>query len=899
MNYLATVVFLFFLSLNLHSATNVVTNTGNAGAGSLREQISEANNGDTIRFSSTLLTGGSNSIVLSTKIIFSTNLTIVGLYNSTDTLYISGGNNTGIFRIDNANKVYFDSIAIVNGLSDWGGAIRFNNSDSLFVHNSILRNNTAIQSGGAIHGANFLSLENTIVTNNSATFSGGGIHSNEVYINNSTITYNLAENTYGGGVYAHGTALVNNSIINNNQAEERGGGIYVWNSNCNVNNSTISNNTVVDNGGGIYSTWVFLDNSTVSNNTANYGGGIDFIQLLVADNNTSITNNTAAIDGGGIFTELSTDSIIVNNSTIDYNTANGKGGGIYAYESSGSLSSTWIKVNNSSISNNTASWGGGIHTEAYFSARFLIVIDNSTLNNNSSTTNAGGGIYSFASVTPSWVNVNNSTISYNQAYSGGGIYSAGSSSIITIKTSTISNNIADVVGGGIYSTSSGYNNTDIENSTVYANTAATSGSGIYAGTLNLKGSILFNPGGTTGMEYSSLNSLGYNIFNDVTLPGSHITDSLNINSTQLNLGPLQNNGGTTDTHLPLFNSVALNTGDPADHTAAQNSLVSDTRERGSAEKNCNSNALNEVISCENYTWLQNGQTYLNDTIVTDTIFNGNEYGCDSIVTLSLEIKNASSSTSSIVACDSYMWPHNGQIYVADTIITDTIFNGNVYGCDSIVTLSLEIKNASSSTSSIVACDSYMWPHNGQIYVADTIITDTIFNGNEYGCDSIIIFNLTINNVNSAITQVGGLLTADQSGATYQWLDCPAMTTISGATNQSFTSTTNGDYAVVITYNGCTDTSACYTITSVGIIENDFDNELVIYPNPTDGNFSIDLRENYQTVKLTITDLSGKRILSNDYHDSKLLNLEIEEPAGVYFLIIESGNKKAVIQLIKK
>lgn len=844
-NYLSAVVFLLLLSLNVYADTIIVTNTSNSGPGSLREQISGANDGDTIRFSPTLLTSGSNSIVLSSKIIFSNNLTIVGLYNSTDTLYISGGNSTGVFRIENASKVYFDSIAIVDGLSDWGGAIRFYNSDSLFVHNSILQNNTANQSGGAIHGANFLSLENTIVTNNSATFSGGGIHSTDVSINNSTITYNTSEDRYGGGVYAHGIALVNNSIISHNQAEERGGGIYVWNSNCTVNNSTISNNSVVDNGGGIYSSWVlYLNNSTVSNNTANYGGGIDFTQLLVVDNNTSITNNTAAVDGGGIYSELSTDSIIVNNSTINYNTAIGNGGGIYAYESSGSLSSTWIKVNNSTISNNTASWGGGIHTKAYFSARFLITIDNSTLNNNISTANAGGGIYSFASVTPSWVSVNNSTISYNQAYSGGGIYSFGASSIVTIKTSTISNNIADVIGGGICSSSNGYNNTDIENSTIYENTATTSGSGIYAGSLNLKGSILFNPSGTTNIEYSILNSSGYNIFNDATLTNSHLTDSLDINGTQLNLGPLQNNGGTTDTHLPYFNSVAFDTGDPTDVTAAQNSPASGIRDRGAAEGNCNSYALTEVTSCESYTWLYNGQTYFNDTIISDTIFNGNVNGCDSILTLYLNINNANSSNSSIVACESYTWPHNGQIYVSDTTVTDTILGA-------------------------------------------------------YGCDSIVMLNLTINNVNSAITQVGVLLIADELGATYQWLDCPTMDTISGATNQSYTATTNGDYAVVVTNNGCSDTSACYSVSSVGIIENDFGNEFLIYPNPTDGNFSIDLGENYQTIKLTITDLSGKLILSNTYYDSQLLNLKIEEPAGVYFLIIESDSKKTVIQLVKE
>ena len=86
---------------------------------------------------------------------------------------------------------------------------------------------------------------------------------------------------------------------------------------------------------------------------------------------------------------------------------------------------------------------------------------------------------------------------------------------------------------------------------------------------------------------------------------------------------------------------------------------------------------------------------------------------------------------------------------------------------------------------------------------------------------------------------------------------------------------------------------------VGIIENDFGSELLLYPNPTDGNFSIDLGQIYQSVQITMTDLSGRLVQPFSYNDSQLLNLKIEDPAGLYFLIIESDHKKAVIRLIKE
>ena len=68
--------------------------------------------------------------------------------------------------------------------------------------------------------------------------------------------------------------------------------------------------------------------------------------------------------------------------------------------------------------------------------------------------------------------------------------------------------------------------------------------------------------------------------------------------------------------------------------------------------------------------------------------------------------------------------------------------------------------------------------------------------------------------------------------------------------------------------------------SVGIEENSFGNDLSFFPNPTDGNFSIDLGEKYQTITITMTDLVGEIIQTKTYNESQLLNLNIEEPAGL-------------------
>lgn len=123
-----------------------------------------------------------------------------------------------------------------------------------------------------------------------------------------------------------------------------------------------------------------------------------------------------------------------------------------------------------------------------------------------------------------------------------------------------------------------------------------------------------------------------------------------------------------------------------------------------------------------------------------------------------------------------------------------------------------------------------------------------------------------------------------------------MTPVVGAIGQSYTPTSSGTFAVTISNNGCSDTSECYTVSVPCILENNF----TMYPNPTDGDFSIDLGQSCPTITISLTDVSGKLVLSRTYNDAKLLNLELEDAAaGVYMLTLESGDKKSTVRLLKE
>ncbi len=175
----------------------------------------------------------------------------------------------------------------------------------------------------------------------------------------------------------------------------------------------------------------------------------------------------------------------------------------------------------------------------------------------------------------------------------------------------------------------------------------------------------------------------------------------------------------------------------------------------------------------------------------------------------------SSSSITATACDSYTAP-SGAVYTSSGSYTDVI--PNVSGCDSTINIALTVNNSSSNTDVITACDSLTWI-DGNTYTANNNTASYVLT-NSNGCDSTVYLDLTINaGPDLMVIQSGANLTANQLGATYQWVDCDNNNTpISGATSQSFAPTVSGNYAVEVTLNGCTGTSDCANVDFTGIDE---------------------------------------------------------------------------------
>jgi hypothetical protein len=167
-----------------------------------------------------------------------------------------------------------------------------------------------------------------------------------------------------------------------------------------------------------------------------------------------------------------------------------------------------------------------------------------------------------------------------------------------------------------------------------------------------------------------------------------------------------------------------------------------------------------------------------------------------------------------------------------------------------------------------------------------------------GCDSTVTLNLTINTVNVGVTPNGQTLSANVTGAQYQWVDCNNnFQPIAGATQGSFTATSSGNFAVVITSNGCSDTSLCYSITTIGLDPLENEMAFTVFPNPGNGFFQISSSNAFNHTSIRVINAVGKLVFEKKYGPGSLFDFNINEPSGVYFIEIVGDSTQKTVRRI--
>ena len=297
------------------------------------------------------------------------------------------------------------------------------------------------------------------------------------------------------------------------------------------------------------------------------------------------------------------------------------------------------------------------------------------------------------------------------------------------------------------------------------------------------------------------------------------------------------------------------------------------------------------VACGTYTWLD-GNTYTASN-TTATWTTTNAAGCDNVATLNLTINNSTTSTDTQVACDAYTWL-DGNTYTASNT-TATFTTTNAAGCDNVATLNLTINNATTSTDTQVACDTYTWLDGNTYTASNNIATDTLTN--VAGCDSLVTLDLTITGSPIVtITQIGADLEVTL-GDTYLWSTTEITQLITPDTNATY-------WCIVTDVNGCVSDTAFFNVTYVGIDDVVSIRGLMIYPNPSGDIFNISFNsQDRQTVEIKVLNIIGKVIFIEDETDfigeyTHQFNLK-DYNKGIYFLEIKtkngSINQKLILQ----
>lgn len=166
-----------------------------------------------------------------------------------------------------------------------------------------------------------------------------------------------------------------------------------------------------------------------------------------------------------------------------------------------------------------------------------------------------------------------------------------------------------------------------------------------------------------------------------------------------------------------------------------------------------------INACEEYTWAENGITYSSTGVYSVNYPSAS--GCDSIVTLDLNVTYPTMNIVDVESCGPYYWPESEATYnTTGTYFLTRAVDGEP--CLEYLQLNLVVDPVNEVSQSEVACGSFVWPVNGVAYTQSGIYTDYL--PSVSGCDTMVTLDLI---VTAPIQTTDVISTCDSS---YTWVN---------------------------------------------------------------------------------------------------------------------------------